>query len=408
MIRTGMRIGIDGRELSGPRTGVGRYVANLCREWAADAAGREVLVYAPDEAGLTGLGGSGRGARVEVRTVPGAPGVWWEQTALARAADADRLDVFFGPAYSIPLRLAAPAVVALHDISFAVHPEWFGWREGIRRRWLARRAASRAARVVTVSEFARAEIVREFDLDPARVVRVYDGIETPALPLHDGRAAVLADDPRTAAADAQAPAGAEAQAPTGAEAPATASAEGPALVLFVGSIFNRRHLPTLIAAFARVVRGRPDARLAIIGADRTHPAQDLPACAEAAGVADRVDLCGHLPDAELGALFRRARVFAFLSEYEGFGMTPLEALAAGVPAVVGDSEVAREVCGDAARYVPVDDAAAVAREIERLLDDEALRARLLALGAARLERFTWRRAAAEMLEVLEQAAAGGA
>ena len=394
-----MRIGIDGRELSGARTGVGRYVANLCREWAADAPGREVLVYTPDAAGLAGLVGAGRGARVEVRTVPGAPGTWWEQTALARAADADRVDVFFGPAYSIPLRLAAPAVVALHDISFAVHPEWFGWREGIRRRWLARRAANRAARVVTVSEFARAEIVREFDLDPARVVRVYDGVEAPALPLHDGRAAVPADDPLTASADGQAPPGSESR--------ATGSAKASALVLFVGTLFNRRHLPTLIAAFARVVRGRPDARLAIVGADRTHPAQDLPACAEAAGVADRVDLCGHLPEAELGALFRRARVFAFLSEYEGFGMTPLEALAAGVPAVVGDSEVAREVCGDAARYVPVDDAAVVAREIERLLDDAALRTDLLARGAARLERFTWRRAAAEMLDVLEQAAAGG-
>ena len=401
MIRTGMRIGIDGRELSGARTGVGRYVANLCREWAADAPGREVLVYTPDEAGPAGLGGTGPGARFEVRTVPGAPGIWWEQTALARAADADRLDVFFGPAYSIPLRLAAPAVVALHDISFAVHPEWFGWREGVRRRWLARRAASRAARVVTVSEFARAEIIREFDLDPARVVRVYDGVEAPApTPSRlDGRAAVLADDALIAAAGGQAPAGAETQ--------ATAPAEGSALVLFVGSIFNRRHLPTLISAFARVVRRWPDARLAIVGADRTHPAQDLPARAEAAGVADRVDLCGHLPDAELAALFRRARVFAFLSEYEGFGMTPLEALAAGVPAVVGDSDVAREVCGDAARYVPVDDAAEVAREIERLLDDRTLRARLLARGAARLERFTWRRAAAEMLDVLEQAATGG-
>ena len=363
-----MRIGIDGRELAGARTGVGRYLVNLCREWAGapEAAVHEVRIYTPADGDADDLVGDGAGARIEARTVPGTPGVWWEQTALARAADGDAVDVFFGPAYSIPLRLAAPAVVALHDISFAVHPEWFRWREGIRRRWLARRAAGRAARVVTGSAFARAEIIREFDLDPARVSLVYDAVTPP---------------------------GDAARRPV-----------EPPLVLFVGSVFNRRNLPTLIDAFARVVRHRPEARLAIVGADRTHPAQNLAACAETAGVADRVSLYGHVPDAKLDALFRRARVFAFLSEYEGFGMTPLEALAAGVPAVVGDTEVAREVCGDAVRLVPADDPNAVASEILRLLDDDTLRADLLARGAVRLARFTWRRTAAETMAVLEQAA----
>ena len=389
-----MRIGIDGRELAGARTGVGRYLSHLCRAWAAApaAAGHEMLVYTPVDGGADDLPGGGPGARFVARTVPGAGGVRWEQTALARAADGDGLDVFLGPGYSIPLRLAAPAVVVIHDVSFAVHPEWFGWREGLRRRWLARRAAGRAARVVTVSAFARAEIVREFDLDPARVALVYDGV-TP-FGAGDGHYVVAAGN-----------GGGEVPANRPAPGSGAALPDGPPLVLFVGSVFNRRHLPTLIDAFARVVRRRPDARLAIVGADRTHPAQDLAACAETAGVADRVALLGHVPDAELAALFRRARVFAFLSEYEGFGMTPLEALAAGVPAVVGDTEVAREVCGDAVRFVPVDDPPAVAGEILRLLDDDALRADLLARAAPRLARFTWARAAAAMLAVLEAAAA---
>ena len=75
--------------------------------------------------------------------------------------------------------------------------------------------------------------------------------------------------------------------------------------------------------------------------------------ATAKGVSERITFRGYVSDAELGTLYGRASVFAFLSEYEGFGMTPLEALAAGVPAVVGDTPVAREVYRSAARYVPV-------------------------------------------------------
>ena len=116
-------------------------------------------------------------------------------------------------------------------------------------------------------------------------------------------------------------------------------------MLYVGSIFNRRRLPDLIAAFARAAHDMPRARLVIAGADRSWPAQDLAAVAAAQGLGSRVELRHYVSDTELAALYARASVFAFLSEYEGFGLTPLEALASNVPIVVLDTPVAREVYG---------------------------------------------------------------
>ena len=368
-----MRIGIDGRELAGQRTGVGGYLASLCHVWGQRPFGadHEFLVYTPADGERVDLAGwnDHGGARFDHRPVRGRPGVWWEQVTLPRVARHDRLNVFFGPGYSVPLGLRTPRVVTLHDISFAVHPEWFGRREGLRRRWLARRSAARAALVVTVSQFARQDIIRHYDLDPARVCLVHNGIR---------------------------------------RLPAAATVAPSSLVLYVGSLFNRRHLPTLIAAFAKIIPRVPDARLAIVGADRTHPRQDLAAVAAAAGVGDRVAFRAYVSDTELAALYAEARVFAYLSEYEGFGMTPLEALAAGVPVVVGDTPVAREVWGDAARLVPVDDPDAVADELALLMRDETTRARMLDRRAPLLSRFTWERAAGETLALLERAAGGAA
>ena len=85
-------------------------------------------------------------------------GTWWEQTHLRRAVRGDALDVFFAPAYTAPLGIAVPLALTIHDISFVAHPEWFRWREGLRRRWLTRRAAHAAAVVFTDSQFSRSEI----------------------------------------------------------------------------------------------------------------------------------------------------------------------------------------------------------------------------------------------------------
>jgi len=372
-----MRIGIDGRESLGQPTGVGRYLANLCGEWATSAAyaGHELLVYTPDDPapGACETASMAAGARLASITVPGSGGVWWEQTTLARRVAADRLDVFFGPGYSVPLTLGIPSVVTLHDISFIAHPEWFGWREGPRRRWLAARSAAAARTVVTVSEFSRREILAHLNMAPTRV-RV----------VHNGVTAVAGAERRTA------------------DPPAAAATP---LILYVGALFARRRLPLLLAAFERVVRDIPGAELAIVGPDRTCPPEDLRGMADASRAASRVAFLPYVADTELAALYRRAAVFAWLSEYEGFGLTPLEALAAGVPVVAADTPVAREIYGEAARHVPAEDPGAVAAAIVEVLTRCSVRETLLEQARPLLDRYTWARAAADTFTILRDAAA---
>jgi glycosyltransferase involved in cell wall biosynthesis len=175
-------------------------------------------------------------------------------------------------------------------------------------------------------------------------------------------------------------------------------------VLFVGSIFNRRRLPDLIAAFARAAADLPDARLVIVGDDRTWPSQDLRAVAASQGVDSRVDYRQYLPDQALAQLYATASVFAFLSEYEGFGLTPLEAMSAGLPAVVLNTPVAREVYGDAAIFVEKGDIDGAARELRRLLLDPWTAAPLLERATAVLARYSWDSAADRTLTEIERIA----
>jgi glycosyltransferase involved in cell wall biosynthesis len=117
-----------------------------------------------------------------------------------------------------------------------------------------------------------------------------------------------------------------------------------------------------------------------------------------------VDWREYVDDEELGRLYRSARVFAFLSEYEGFGMTPMEALAEGVPPVLLDSPAAREIYGDAALLVTLE-RASIADALLRLLEDDDARARVLSARAGLFARFSWGRTADTIRHALEEAAA---
>ena len=396
---TPLRIGVDARELLGDTTGVGRYLGELLRRWAArsDASVRRFILYAPEALPLALPAGT-----TEQRVIGRGTGTWWEQTALRRAVRADRPDVFFAPAYTAPFGIGIPFAVTIHDISFIAHPEWFRPRERLRRRWLTGRAASTASVIFTDSEFSRGELETRLRVEPGRIRVIAPGVSPTDREIERGRGSPDSTPRVRPEAD---PTEILMGSADGSHGSSTGQREP--LVLFVGSLFNRRRLPDLIAAFARATIDMPAARLAIVGADRTWPPQDLRAAAEAQGINSKVDVRSYVTQAELADLYARASVFGFLSEYEGFGLTPLEALAAGVPVVVLDTPVAREVYGDAAAYVAHGDLAGTAAALRRFLTSPLAAAEQLAHAPAVLARYSWDRAAAETLEEIERIAGRG-
>lgn len=238
---------------------------------------------------------------------------------------------------------------------------------------LERRNARRAPLVLSTSRYCIDRIRHHYGVPPERLAVVPEGID---LDLWQPSAdpAVLADQ------DAR---------------------REPFTVLCVARQYPRKRIVDLIDAFALVAAREPRARLVVIGDGPEHAA--LARRLEDRGLRERVQLLGALPDdAEVRAWYGRASVFCLPSEQEGFGIVFLEAMASGLPVVSTTAAAIPEVVpdGEVGLLVPPRDPAALAEALLRLLQDQALRARLRDAGRVHARRYGWDRVADRFLEAV--------
>jgi len=367
-----LTIGIDGRELQGRPTGTGRYLRNLLHAWSAAGADRLLVYFAgwlPEDPtlGLPGVVPRALGSGRE-------RGLWWTERRLARAAEDDDVDVLFCPAYTCPLTTTRPRVTAVHDLSFYALPDDFAALDGIRRRLLVAASLRASRAILACSDFTRREIAQRFpDLAPrvSHVPLAAAGDLPPAPPREDARRWLAARGP---------------------------------VVLTAGAILNRRRLPVLLRAVASLRRAWPDLTLEVVGDNRTHPPLDLEALVAELVGPDAVHVTGHVSDAGLVARYAAADVFVALSEYEGFGLPVLEAMARGIPVVTSRRPALNEIFGVGALLVDPGDEEAVAAAIDRVLRDEGLRADLVRRGDAVAASFSWAETASRTRRALAHAA----
>lgn len=358
-----MRILVDYRPALRDRTGVGEYIHQLVRAYTAATPGDDVAVLSaswkdrPSPRLSAELGARVVDRRVPVRLLNYA---WhrleWPPIELL----AGRFDlVHAAHPLLIPSRHAA-SVVTIHDLFFLSSPE--RTRAEIRRDYapLAGLHARRADAVVTSTEYGKRQVVERLGVDAARVY-----VCPPGAPAWD-RLGTAPNVP-----------------PDGG-------------ILFLGTLEPRKNIGVLLDAYALLRQRRPDAPPLVLAGRATDDAAAWLRRISRPPLAGHVTHRGYVTPTEREALYAGARVLALPSLEEGFGLTALEAMSAGVPVVVSNRGSLPEVVGSAGTFVEPDDVDGLAVAFERLLGDTAAAQTQASAGLAQARTFTWARAAATL------------
>ncbi|HEY5171775.1 MAG TPA: glycosyltransferase family 1 protein [Acidimicrobiia bacterium] len=353
-------VAIDVTPLLGARSGVGAAVAEIVAALRALEAGPDLVPYTLSTR-----------ARLHRDSVPADTRfVPIPARILLRSwvrADTPRIDRWLRPAQVVhatnylapPSRL--PTVVSVYDCSFVRYPE-LCTPEVRAFDPVIRRAVARGATLHTASDFVADEIEEIFG----------KGLRAA------GRLVVIPLGVPSLGAVAQMPADVE------------SALGGAPFIIAIGTLEPRKNFAHLVGAFGELAAGHPDIRLVVAGHDGPARPEIVAAIARLdAGARGRVVLAGGITDAGRRALLENATLLAYPSIYEGFGFPVLEAMTAGVPVVAARAGSIPEVAGDAALLFEPTNEHDLAREMDRVLTDDAIRSELVARGRDRVHAFSW-------------------
>lgn len=357
---------IDAHHIGLRQTGNETWARNISRElarlgnpgefaWATTSLGTDALMRL---VGVAPLAVGGSGVRRLAIDLP----------AYARRIDAGALLV----QYTMPLT-TTPCVVMVHDLSpfHADSAAWLSSPSALRIRQSIRRSVRRAAHLLAPSEFTRRQLVELLGAHPDRVSVAGNAV-----------------DPALATAIAHA---------------SSRTAGSAFVILAVGNVLPRKNLLVLGDAVHVLRQQGVPAELRVVGnipRSGQHIAEQLSIRLDGHGLTTR----GYITDEQLAQEYVNADVLAFPSLFEGFGIPLLEAMTAGLPAVVSDRTSLPEVAGDAALVVDADDSEAWAKALGRVHSEPLLRSSLVQAGQQRAASYTWADSARTVLAALRNAA----
>jgi glycosyltransferase involved in cell wall biosynthesis len=373
-----LRIAIDAHSVGAKLAGNESYATNLIEALAHVDTVNEYTLYVTTAEARARFSQRWPNFRVQT-TFPHTPLIRIPVTLAAelRKRPVDVLHVqFTAPPFS-----PCPVVVSVHDLSFEHLPQTFNRRSRTQLRLTVRHSVKRAARILTLSEHTRRDMIETYGTSPERITAI-----PLAAPSYFGRVREERELQRVRH---------------------IYGIEGD-YILCVSSIQPRKNLPRLVRAYESLRNKRGPGKLpklVLVGKCAWLYDETLRSIEEGR-MNDSIILTGYVPQSDLPALYSGSICFVYPSYFEGFGLPPLEAMKCGTPVIAGNRTSLPEVVGDAGILVDPFDVNAIAAAIERLVDDPDLRQQLSVKGVARSRLFDWNETARRTLNVYKQAVGG--
>ncbi len=377
-----MHVALNGWFWQQPHSGSGQYLRQLLRALTQLPAPPQLTLVLPPgvpggrslPAGVATLHPPGRGGRLGK--------LLFEQQTFPRAVASCHADIAHVPYHGAPLRSPAPLVTSVLDVVALVIPDYARRLPARLYTALVSAGARGSSQVITLSHASKIDIEEHLGLPDERITVTW-----------------LAPD-----ANCHPRLGAERD-----EALRARYNLPERYVFAIGGFDLRKQFKQLLLAWSWVAQAEgADCTLVIAGHEPVWRAPlfpDLRAYATELGISDHILWLGEIAEQDKPALYRMARVFAFPSRYEGFGLPVLEAMACGTPVVANEISCLPELVEDGAFLVEPGNARAMAGAIIALLNQEPLRQAQRNAGLARATHFSWRRTAQQTLAVYERALA---
>jgi glycosyltransferase involved in cell wall biosynthesis len=372
-------VGVEATSLIGPRSGVGHTTASIVEALVGIDEGIEVVLLpislrrgswardaVPDHPRI----------RVARNRLPAkvANFIWSRAEWPPAELFCGKIDVFWGPNFILPPLVKAAGVITVHDLAFIKVPETCS-EAVLAYKDTVPKMVGRANRIIVPSNFTAQELGEWLPAERERIRVVHPGIRR----AFRERGGDLTPPRRDALGIKD------------------------SYAVFLGTLELRKNVDGLLRAFEQVRSVHPEAQLVLIG--KPGPGWDaISARHDALINSDSVRVVGHLPDAEAAALVRGAKVFVYPSRYEGFGIPPLEAMAAGTPVVAAKAASLPEALGDHARWIDPDDTDGMAAAISDHFDGEPDPAAIEAARSWSVD-FSWGASAASTIGVFTEAIA---
>ncbi len=373
-----MRIGIDARFFGVKRKGLGRYTQKLIENLEKIDLDNQYFIflqkvnfdeYEPKNSNFTKVLADYRWYSLK------------EQLEFPKLLNKYKLDLMHFPHFNVPVFYFRKFIVTIHDLiliyfptrrSTTLHPIIY-WFKYLMYKIVIRSAIFRADRLITVSNFTKEDILKQYHVSKDKITVTYEACEDFCMLTPNKDEKILAR--------------------YGIIKP---------YIMYVGNAYPHKNLERLVRAFDRLRKepGKNNLKLVFVGKEDYFYVR-LKKMVEDEHI-ESVIFTGYVPDYDLDVFFHNVSVYVWPSLYEGFGLSPLEAMAKGAPVVSSDHPCMREILEDSAYYFDAKNVDKMAGAISKVLDDQDLRAELMRKGFQQIKKYSWKKMAEQTLEIYKK------